>query len=1307
MKYLITIIHFILLSIVLYGCNANDSFFQQKIENDPGKLSILNESGFIGASAVGNTLDHELILYASGGLELTNINVQLITSDPFFFKGGSYPGEGGTCGNRLDSGQKCTIIIRYEPTTLASHRADLKISYADKIKTKSLEYILTADSHPILSFEYGTLYNFGNKFVGSSTDLKILITNNGKVPAQAITINNLSAPFSFKGGTYPGAGGDCTTQVNPGSACNIVINYSPTGNGEHLQDITLNYKNTGNTETSTLNLKAWGFYPAQLALSSVGGLGWGDVATGENNDKVFVVAHQSGDVEGSALDLKNLEGPFSFKGGTFPGTGGNCPRILTKQMGSCLIVLTANSSTSGVWNNQILLSYINGKELVQTAYNLTATTKQKPVLSFSPTGTIDWGIVAKGSSLTKTFTVTYQSGELPATSLQIENLTAPFSRVGGTCGTTLSSGACTIDVKYSPTNYITSNLTSHISYYDGNATTNSANLNLVGKSEGAFSSLSSSNFGNVVVGQTKSISLSFRYYGGAPVTSLSNATITGPFTFAGGIFPGTGGSCTDTFSSNGGLCTLVLQFSPTIEGPQNGQLTINYHDGLANKILTQALNGIGTPVATLTIENYDFESTGVNSDTLGKIRITNTSSKEATSLSSVALPAGFSYRGGSYPGNGGNCSVTLFGGSSCELWVLFRPTQAQAYSGSFSISYNNGATISSVTSNLSGSGILTSDLYISDVDTVSISAPYAEHPKDVTFTLAHGGGANPVSILSKNLLTSDFSILSDSCGGTLSNGASCSVVVRFFPTTTGTKPDNFSVSYNNGGDKIATRALSGSSSSLPMKLSSTPSSYDFGEKPYGEIYEQVLTINRGGYAYSGSISYSLTGTGFVYKGGSYPGEGGTCTNTFYYLSSCTVVLQFRPTAVQNYSAIFKIHYWDGADYHDLSVPLTGSGKPKGTLSISSANFGKIIQTQKVTRELIVTYSGTVPVTEMSPVALSAPFSYKGGTYPGEGGTCGTELSSGTCKLVVEYSPTTVAVENKVLTLNYNNGTVMTQASTSLVAESVAQAIISISEAAIYPFGTVNVGGRIDKLFQVINAGGVSATNISGSFTSSFFKFKGGTFPGTGGNCSSTIAAGATCDIVLSFEPTTTQNYTAVFTLNYEDGLQNQIEQKELRGTGNAALALSYYLSKIQPYSFYSSELNSYDAKDFIKRPLSYLVPSQVYELEQFEKINMGDINFNKTIDSLYVVSNHQTNRKELFIAYDELEGKVLYRVPNLLEAQYHEGKGLVRLKQDLNGDGLADLLVGIYKRETELYVLRGYEILCAHTGRTLEKYLIP
>ena len=46
---------------------------------------------------------------------------------------------------------------------------------------------------------------------------------------------------------------------------------------------------------------------------------------------------------------------------------------------------------------------------------------------------------------------------------------------------------------------------------------------------------------------------------------------------------------------------------------------------------------------------------------------------------------------------------------------------------------------------------------------------------------------------------------------------------------------------------------------------------------------------------------------------------------------------------------------------------------------------------------------------MNGSGLSAPFSYKGGTYPGTGGTCAATLAAaGTCTVVVTYAPVTVA-----------------------------------------------------------------------------------------------------------------------------------------------------------------------------------------------------------------------------------------------------------------------------------------------------------
>ena len=162
---------FILGSIVLLtSCSQKDSLFSKPIQNKPGSLKIQETSGFIGAVTIGTTLDFELHLFSFGGLDVKDINPSLVTTDPIEFKGGTYPGTGGDCGSELSSGNRCTIVLTFSPTTIASHLATLNFSYSDAVSSYQYNFTVSADSHPILTFEYGSLYDFGNKFLGTSTD---------------------------------------------------------------------------------------------------------------------------------------------------------------------------------------------------------------------------------------------------------------------------------------------------------------------------------------------------------------------------------------------------------------------------------------------------------------------------------------------------------------------------------------------------------------------------------------------------------------------------------------------------------------------------------------------------------------------------------------------------------------------------------------------------------------------------------------------------------------------------------------------------------------------------------------------------------------------------------------------------------------------------------------------------------------------------------------------------------------------------------------------------------------------------------
>jgi hypothetical protein len=1260
----------LVLLFVLAACSKQGSIFSKQIGKDRGSLRILNQSGFIGATVAGTSLEHELVLFAAGGLNISDLSATLNTNDPISFSGGQYPGSGGTCGETLNSGATCTIVILYEPTSMASHRADLRIHFKDSLSSSRLDYVLTADSHPILTFEYGTRYDFGNKYVGTSTDLRIRVSNSGRVVAENITINNLFLPFSFKGGSYPGTGGDCSNRLAPGENCSIVINYSPTNNGEHLQDITLTYQNNGRPEQNSLQLLAWGFLEAQLSLTALGGDDFGTVASHHQHLKTLTVTHSGGDVAASQITLTGLTAPFARVGGT-------CGTTLAPVPGTCSIIVALEANSSANWSNNLSLSYFTGVRTVTINRGITGTTRLRPVLSISPeTGPINFGVVKSNTTATRTFTVTYESGELPATEMEFTNLNSLFSRTGGTCSTSLSSGTCTIIIGYSPTSATTtSSLNTSFRYHNTITTDAPRNFTFTGSSEAklTFNSLYPGSFGTVVSGETAHLNLRLNYSGGAAATGLTVHTVNTPFNISGGVYPGGPTSSPACGTTISGFCFVRVSFTPPNDGSFASPFTLRFHDGVEDNFVTINLTGTGTPTAVLTMEDKAYGITSVHSATEGpsRVRVTNTTSMTASSLSAV-LPTGFSFRGGNYPGYNGTCGATLSGNGSCFLDILFTPTAATAYSGTLTLNYNNGTSMTQATSNLSGTGVNTSELYLSHYDEARFPTTFiGQVQPPLNLRLNHGGGASGATSITKVIASSDFLIISDNCSSSLSNGAGCDISVRFSPQAAGNREGFLEINYiTDGQSRTISRRLTGLGRT-PALLSVTPAPAAFGARPTGASYDLTLTVSRTGEVNATSMSRSLSAGGFAFKGGSYPGTGGTCPTLTMSASTCTIVVTFTPTSAISYSANLNLNYHNGYTNTSTLVNLTGSGIPTAQLTFSPVpvNFGQVIQTTSSERSVTMTNTGPVSATTIAPVTVAAPFVFKGGVYPGTGGNCGGQLASlASCTMVIEFAPTSTGVRVQDLIMNYDNGYASVQASVQLTGEGLAQAIISISDANPYDFGTVNLNQSITRMFTLSNSGSVAGTALSGSFIANF-SFAGGSFPGTGGSCQPNLAAGAACTIVLSFTPIAATTYNGSFTLNYHDGLRVQTELKELRGTGSNALTSEYYLSLIP-------------AKEFVR--------DSAGDVQQ-RKIGTGFLP-SVSIKGMGLEGHFQ---EALYSTAALSPGGVIPEV---------EG---VWLDQDLNGDGYNDVLIGLYKGQFQHYQLIGYDIICSRSGQIIQRYINP
>src|SRR4051812_37786730 len=91
----------------------------------------------------------------------------------------------------------------------------------------------------ILTVSEGASYDFGPQFIESVTEHTFTVTNSGNGPASQIGSTLFVSAFSFKGGKYPGSGGNCGTGLDAGAACTLVIAYAALYQSEFTETLSL------------------------------------------------------------------------------------------------------------------------------------------------------------------------------------------------------------------------------------------------------------------------------------------------------------------------------------------------------------------------------------------------------------------------------------------------------------------------------------------------------------------------------------------------------------------------------------------------------------------------------------------------------------------------------------------------------------------------------------------------------------------------------------------------------------------------------------------------------------------------------------------------------------------------------------------------------------------------------------------------------------------------------------------------------------------------------------------------------------
>jgi Bacterial Ig-like domain (group 3) len=151
-----------------------------------------------------------------------------------------------------------------------------------------------------------------------------------------------------------------------------------------------------------------------------------------------------------------------------------------------------------------------------------------------------------------------------------------------------------------------------------------------------------------------------------------------------------------------------------------------------------------------------------------------------------------------------------------------------------------------------------------------------------------------------------------------------------------------------------------------------------------------------------------------------PAASNSCAGSLAVGSSCSLTVQFAPTAVQAYSG--QLVFTSNASMTTTSIPLNGNGgEPVAGFGPAGINqtleFSSLLVGQTGPAEIILLYNnGTVPLTiDLSQIAVTSGF------VLAPGGNCTTSLLPNQyCSIVIRFAPTTAGEISGTLSVSSND-----------------------------------------------------------------------------------------------------------------------------------------------------------------------------------------------------------------------------------------------------------------------------------------------
>lgn len=628
---------------------------------------------------------------------------------------------------------------------------------------------------------------------------------------------------------------------------------------------------------------------------------------------------------------------------------------------------------------------------------------------------------------------------------------------------------------------------------------------------------SNQSFGSIVIGQSSSPqTVLFTNTGNLPAQT-GTASASAEYSVSNG--------CNSVTLAPGQACSVQVTFSPvSVKNFAPGSVTLPYSfsGATGNPAALASFTAIGAPEPiqyaprlTVSAASVDFGNVLLGESTSRQVTLSNTGNLTAN-LSYSDLPSSIS--------GGGTCTTELAPNTSCSLELLFTPSSAVVTSGVLLINANNGASFASVA--LTGHG---ADTYYFETSSTALSFVAGDLNTKSVNVLNTGTGT-----LTSALVTIEGTGLSAShnCATVLPE-TTCTITVSRVTTSPGTVQGALHISFAGSSQHDVPVASVTSGSVFVVTPNTTQ---DFG------------TVNVG--SSSSSLNYLISNVGNVAANlmVSTPAEasvtlGGTCSGVLAAGATCQLVLEFTPTAHGAVAGVISVEDAQTEQDFSGSVVLSyagfGQGVPLLQANLSDGNvFSPSAVGQSVSKTITVTNTGTLGLTGLS-------LAKTGSSAFVLNNNCAETLAPGaSCDAEVAFTAQAVGQDSATLAVTTANGP-----STTFNIYGTGQAAILTADSTVQAFAGVAIGSTSSRTTTITNSGNIAASLNFSAVSAPFSR---------AGTCTTSLPAGASCTVVLTYAPTDTSTSSGALTVS----ALNTSATVSYSGTGQANPSFSVSASSL-------------------------------------------------------------------------------------------------------------------------------------------------